>query len=272
MSKVLRHEEFSEGCKATCNGPYNGKWSKTMVGYGSEDSHFVAELTYNYGIDKYKLGNDFGGLTVCSREATSRAKASSKATSAGEAGGAVQVAAPDGYPFQIVDRDCGEGRDPVQSVLIGVKSLEGSLSFWKDLLGMQVRDQSAKEAALSFGSGQAALRLRELGEEVRHETAFGRIAFAVPADQLQGIQDGVKEGKLGKVATELVKLDTPGKATVQVVILEDPDGYEICFVGEEGFKELSQTDPEADKLLAKAMEEDKSKEWYAKKGLKKDAA
>ena len=31
---------------------------------------------------------------------------------------------------------------------------------------------------------------------------------------------------------------------VQVVILADPDGYEICFVGDEAFRELSQTDPE----------------------------
>ena len=30
-----------------------------MVGYGPEDSHFVVELTYNYGIGTYKLGNDF---------------------------------------------------------------------------------------------------------------------------------------------------------------------------------------------------------------------
>ena len=28
--KVLRHEEFSEGCEATCNGPYGGAWSKTV--------------------------------------------------------------------------------------------------------------------------------------------------------------------------------------------------------------------------------------------------
>lgn len=30
-----------------------------MVGFGPEDDHFVAELTYNYGIGDYKLGNDF---------------------------------------------------------------------------------------------------------------------------------------------------------------------------------------------------------------------
>ena len=39
--------------------PYDGKWSKTMVGYGPEDDHFVVELTYNYAVRDYKLGNDF---------------------------------------------------------------------------------------------------------------------------------------------------------------------------------------------------------------------
>lgn len=39
--------------------PYDGRWSKTMVGFGPEDDHFVVELTYNYGVGEYKLGNDF---------------------------------------------------------------------------------------------------------------------------------------------------------------------------------------------------------------------
>ena len=30
-----------------------------MVGYGPEDNHFVIELTYNYGLGSYHLGNDF---------------------------------------------------------------------------------------------------------------------------------------------------------------------------------------------------------------------
>lgn len=41
------------------NSPYDGKWSKTMAGFGPEDDHFVVELTYNYGIKQYQLGNDF---------------------------------------------------------------------------------------------------------------------------------------------------------------------------------------------------------------------
>ena len=49
----------------------------------------------------------------------------------------------------------------------------------------------------------------------------------------------MKEAK-GTILTPLISLDTPGKATVQVVILGDPDGQEICFVGSEAFRELSQ--------------------------------
>jgi hypothetical protein len=49
-TQVHRHEEFASGCEATCNGPYGGAWSKTMVGYGSEDTNFCLELTCNYGV------------------------------------------------------------------------------------------------------------------------------------------------------------------------------------------------------------------------------
>ena len=35
-----------------------------MVGYGPEDDHFVVELTYNYNISNYKLGNDFQVVVV----------------------------------------------------------------------------------------------------------------------------------------------------------------------------------------------------------------
>ena len=68
-----------------------------------------------------------------------------------------------------------------------------------------------------------------------------------------------------------------------MVILADPDGQEICFVGDEAFRELSQVlkkafirldrlaqvDPEADKLLDAALAGDKSNEWFAKKGRAK---
>ena len=35
-----------------------------MVGFGPEDEHFVVELTYNYNISQYKLGNDFQVISL----------------------------------------------------------------------------------------------------------------------------------------------------------------------------------------------------------------
>ena len=42
--------------------------------YGPEENHFVMELTYNYNIGNYKLGNDFQGISIQSREAVERAR------------------------------------------------------------------------------------------------------------------------------------------------------------------------------------------------------
>lgn len=45
-----------------------------MVGYGAEDNHFVVELTYNYPVKSYEMGNDFLGMTIKSGEVLQRAK------------------------------------------------------------------------------------------------------------------------------------------------------------------------------------------------------
>ena len=40
------------------------KYSLAFVGYGSEDSTAVLELTYNYGVDKYEMGGAFGHIAI----------------------------------------------------------------------------------------------------------------------------------------------------------------------------------------------------------------
>lgn len=63
--------------------------------------------------------------------------------------------------------------------------------------------------------------------------------------------------KLGvPVIHPLTSLDTPGKATVRVIILSDPNQLEICFVDEEGFSQLSQIDPASDADLDKNINRD----------------
>jgi len=266
--KILRHEEFAEGCDAQCNGPYDGKWSKTMVGYGPEENHFVMELTYNYNIGNYKLGNDFQGISIQSREAIERARRLN--WSIEEQDDKFVVRAPGGYKFFLVNEPQPINKDPVLGVSVGVSSLPASLHYWSSLLGMKVLSSSSTSATLSYCDSQASLTLLPVGE-VHHEKAYGRIAFSVPAGELPSIEKIMKEAGTN-ILTPLISLDTPGKATVQVVILADTDGHEICFVGDEAFRELSKVDPQADELLNKAMDEDKSDAWFSKKGRDKKEA
>jgi lactoylglutathione lyase len=42
----------------------DGKFTLAFVGYGDEDEDAVLELTYNWGVDKYELGNAYGHIAV----------------------------------------------------------------------------------------------------------------------------------------------------------------------------------------------------------------
>lgn len=265
--KFLRHEEFEKGCEAACNGPYDGKWSKSMVGYGPEDSHFVIELTYNYGIGSYKLGDDFLGITVQSNSIIENAQKGGY--SIADESGIKVITSPDGHSFKILDEP--SVGDPVKKVTLSSSNLSKSVDYWSRLCGMKVYNQQDKSALLGYADDQCKLELVDIGKAVDHAKAFGRIAFSCPGDELPPLEKLMKEENQ-TILTPLVSLDTPGKATVQVVILGDPDGHEICYVGDEAFRELSQVDPKADSLLDEAMLKDKSDEWFAKKGRTKDSA
>ena len=134
---------------------------------------------------------------------------------------------------------------------------------------MSVYSQNTKDVTLGFTRDQCKLQLVSSPVPIVHDTAIGRIAFSCPWNDQEVIRDAVKSSGQGKILNELIELPTPGKATVRVLILTDPDGYEICFVGDEGYRLLSQIDPAGDELLIKAIAEDKSAEWFAKKGQSK---
>ncbi|XP_040857069.1 glyoxalase domain-containing protein 4 isoform X4 [Ochotona curzoniae] len=241
--KVLRHEEFEEGCKASCNGPYDGKWSKTMVGFGAEDDHFVAELTYNYGIGHYKLGNDFMGITVASSQAISKARELEwPLTEVTE--GVFETEAPGGYKFYLQKHN-GPQSDSVVKVTLAVSNLQKSLNYWSSLLGMKIyeKDEAKQRALLGYADNQCKLELQGIKGAVDHAAAFGRIAFSCPKSELPELEELMKREKQ--------------------TILTPLDGHEICFVGDEAFRELSKVDPKGSKLLDEAMAADKSDEWFA---------
>ncbi|XP_002134335.1 glyoxalase domain-containing protein 4 [Drosophila pseudoobscura] len=252
--KVLRHEEFKEGCDAECNGPYDNRWSKTMVGYGPESSHFVIELTYNYGVTSYEMGNDFGGVTIHSTEILPRAAQHSYPIDKTEGGSL--LTSPDGYKFLVIDQAAPTAdADPVQSVELHVSNLAASRQYWEQLLRMQPLAENKQSVRLSYGGKQASLQLTQILDPINRAKAYGRIAFAVPSATQPPLYEAVKAAG-GTILKSLITLETPGKATVSVLILADPDGHEICFVDEEGFSQLSQVEPDGEQRLDKYIAKD----------------
>jgi len=51
--KLLRQHDYPEG-----------RFTLAFVGYGDESEHTVLELTFNWGVERYELGNAFGHLAV----------------------------------------------------------------------------------------------------------------------------------------------------------------------------------------------------------------
>ena len=87
------------------------KYSLAFVGYGPEDAHAVIELTYNYGVDKYDLGDAFGHIAIEVPDAykacaTVRAKGGVVSREAGPVKGGSTVIAfvqdPDGYKIELI--------------------------------------------------------------------------------------------------------------------------------------------------------------------------
>ncbi|KXZ50889.1 hypothetical protein GPECTOR_14g138 [Gonium pectorale] len=150
-------------------------WSKTMIGYGPEDDNFVLELTYNYGVKSYQLGNDYEAITIHSKRVYANLVAQGLGTPLTRGSGApvLEVAAPDGYRFHVVDADPSTGPCPVTELALNVSDLERSLAFWSGFLGFSVQRSVDGEAELSCGPAQCLLRLRQLapGQQLERGTA-----------------------------------------------------------------------------------------------------
>lgn len=267
--KVLRHEEFHTMCEAQCNGPYDGKWSKTMIGYGPESDNFVLELTYNYGVSNYKLGNDLVSIRIESKSAYEQILKNDKGfLFMHKNPESIVLTNPDGYMFEVYNPE--HDQSLISKVSLLSSNLEVSKNYWHNFLGMNLDEEASDHFTVSFGDKDAKLEIVDSRQTpVRHEKAYGRIAFACPESDLAPLQHSMIE-KEQTILTKLVSLDTPGKATVQVVILADPDKHEICFVGSKGFDDLSKVDPNANQLIEEEMAKDKSDEWFKKKGIEKE--
>ncbi|HEV3241516.1 MAG TPA: lactoylglutathione lyase [Casimicrobiaceae bacterium] len=89
------------------------KYTLAFVGYGAESEHAVLELTYNYGVTKYELGNAYGHIALEVPDAAAacaavRGKGGNVTREAGPVKGGTTVIAfvedPDGYKIELIER------------------------------------------------------------------------------------------------------------------------------------------------------------------------
>lgn len=90
------------------------QYTLAFLGYGEESDQAVIELTYNYGVEKYELGNAYGHIAIevddlygtCERI---RAAGGSISREPGPVkGGSTEIAFvkdPDGYAIELILRD-----------------------------------------------------------------------------------------------------------------------------------------------------------------------
>lgn len=100
--RVLRRKDYPEG-----------KFTLAFVGYEEEDQGAVIELTYNWGVDSYELGDAFGHIAIAVDDAAAacaqiRARGGKVLREAGPMKHGTTVIAfvedPDGYRIELIER------------------------------------------------------------------------------------------------------------------------------------------------------------------------
>ena len=89
------------------------KYTLAFVGYGANPEHAELELTYNYGVDHYDLGNAYGHIAISADDivqacAAAKANGGNVTREPGPVKGGSTVIAfitdPDGYKIELIER------------------------------------------------------------------------------------------------------------------------------------------------------------------------
>lgn len=123
------------------------------------------------------------------------------------------------------------------------------------MLNLDILSQNKNSIVLKYANDPTELAFNQLLSPVKRGTSYGRIVFAVPFALQPRIDEKIRHTE-NTILTPLLSLDTPGKATVRVLILADPDGHEICFVDNESFTELSEEMANSEEELMRFISED----------------
>ena len=240
--QVLRHEENAEPCPLTCNGLFDTPWSKTMVGYGPEDSHYALELTYNYGIDAYEKGHGLQKFVLTIDDAAS---ALSRAKARGNTVEGNVVDGPDGYKYELLEHvKTGAGAvEPLGAVVLRAADAQAMAKWYADTLGMTAVPQPSACAGgvayhVSFPASPLPtsfiIEQTDDGAAPQIEQWEGRNAIALPEASLRAINDKLVSESPELIIHSMRELHEK-LGILFIVIVRDVGGYEVCLVSIETF-------------------------------------
>ncbi|CAL8996552.1 unnamed protein product [Prunus brigantina] len=226
------------------------QYSNAFLGYGPEDSNFVVELTYNYGVDKYNIGTGFGHFGIGVEDVSKsveliKAKGGKVTREPGPAKGDSTIFAsvedPDGYTFELLER--GPSPEPLCQVMLRVGDLDRAINFYKKAFGMELlrrRDYPKYKytyARMGYGpeDKNPVLELTYNYGITDYDKGNGYAQIAIGTDDVYKSAEAIKLYG-GKIVLEPGPL--PGINT-KITACLDPDGWKSVFVDNVDFmKEL----------------------------------
>lgn len=230
------------------------KYSNAFLGYGPEETHFVVELTYNYGVDKYDIGTGFGHFAIATADVYKlaediKAKGGTITREPGPVKGGSSIIAfakdPDGYLFELIDRP--NPPEPLCQVMLRVGDLERSIKFYEKALGMKLcrtvdrPEQKYTLAMMGYAEEKETVVLELTYNygvtEYTKGNAYAQVAISTTdVYKSAEVVNHVIQELGGKITRQPGPI--PGLGT-KITSFLDPDGWKTVLVDHEDFlKEL----------------------------------
>ncbi|XP_056176942.1 probable lactoylglutathione lyase, chloroplastic isoform X2 [Syzygium oleosum] len=212
------------------------RYSNAFLGYGPEDSHFTVELTYNYGMDKYNIGN---GLRHFGIKVDNVAKAVNLVEAKGGKvikepvlfNGSSKVVAyvedPDGYKFELSEE--ATAPEPLHHVMLCVGNLDRSINFYRKAFGMDLLSKQDnpeyKCAEVTLGYGledmNPVLKLTYNYGVTVYDKGDGYAQIAIGTDDVYKTAKAIKlfDGMIAREPGPLPGINT------KITACLDPDGW-----------------------------------------------
>lgn len=227
------------------------KYSNAFLGYGSEESTFAIELTYNYGVQKYDIGAGFGYFGIAVRNVVETVdlikRKGGKVVQhpgfvAGGSSRAALVEDPTGYKFMLFEKP--PTPNPLCKIMLRVGDLERSINFHKKAFGMDLlhrrecpEDRSAI-AVMGYGpeDKNTVLELTYTYGIKEYDKGNGYAQIAIGTDDVYKTAASIEffGGKIIRKPGPLPIINT------KITACLDPDGWKSVFVDNIDFrKELA---------------------------------